>query len=69
MIDHTGIEVADVRRSAEFYNATLAVLGIRRVMQMPDGVGTDGIGYGVDYPVFWIDRFPGTAAHCIRGEE
>lgn len=24
---------------------------------MPDNVGTDGIGYGIDYPVFWIDRF------------
>jgi catechol 2,3-dioxygenase-like lactoylglutathione lyase family enzyme len=57
MIDHTGIGVADVRRSAEFYDATLGVLGLRRVMQMPDGIGSDGIGYGIDYPVFWIDRF------------
>jgi len=24
---------------------------------MPQGKGTDGIGYGFDYPVFWIDRF------------
>jgi catechol 2,3-dioxygenase-like lactoylglutathione lyase family enzyme len=24
---------------------------------MPENVGSDGIGYGVDYPVFWIDRF------------
>jgi catechol 2,3-dioxygenase-like lactoylglutathione lyase family enzyme len=57
MIDHTGIGVADVARSAAFYDKALAALGMRRVMQMPEGVGTDGIGYGVDHPVFWIDRY------------
>ena len=57
MIDHTGIGVTDVGRSAAFYDDALGALGLRRVMQMPEGVGTDGIGYGVDYPVFWIDRF------------
>ena len=57
MIDHTGIGVADVARSADFYDAALGALGLRRVMQLPEGSGTDGIGYGVDYPVFWIDRF------------
>ena len=30
---------------------------MRRVMQLPDGDGSDGVGYGVEYPVFWIDRF------------
>jgi catechol 2,3-dioxygenase-like lactoylglutathione lyase family enzyme len=57
MIDHTGIGVADVGRSAAFYDAALGALGLRRVMQMPEGEGTDGIGYGEDYPVFWIDRY------------
>jgi catechol 2,3-dioxygenase-like lactoylglutathione lyase family enzyme len=57
MIDHTGIGVVDVGRSAVFYDAALAALGLRRVMQMPNDVGTDGIGYGVQFPVFWIDRF------------
>src|SRR5271166_4178061 len=57
MIDHTGIGVADVRRSATFYDAALEALGMRRVMQMPHNVGTDGVGYGFDYPVFWIDRY------------
>jgi|ERR1700733_6332067 catechol 2,3-dioxygenase-like lactoylglutathione lyase family enzyme len=57
VIDHTGIGVADVGRSAAFYDEALGALGLRRVMQMPEGVGTDGIGYGVDYPVFWIDRY------------
>ena len=57
MIDHTGIGVADVSQSARFYDATLGALGLRRVMQLPENVGTDGIGYGVEYPVFWIDRY------------
>jgi catechol 2,3-dioxygenase-like lactoylglutathione lyase family enzyme len=57
MIDHTGIGVADVGRSATFYDAALGALGMRRLMQMPDNKGTDGIGYGFDYPVFWIDRY------------
>jgi hypothetical protein len=38
-----------------FCAAALGVLGMRRVMQMPDNAGTDGVGYGFDYPVFSID--------------
>lgn len=57
MIDHTGIGVRDVVASGRFYDAALGALGLRRSAQMPEGVGTDGIGYGVDYPIFWIDRF------------
>jgi catechol 2,3-dioxygenase-like lactoylglutathione lyase family enzyme len=57
MIDHTGIGVADVGRSAAFYDAALGALGIRRAMQLPENTGTDAVGYGVDYPVFWIDRY------------
>jgi catechol 2,3-dioxygenase-like lactoylglutathione lyase family enzyme len=57
MIDHTGIGVADIARSAAFYDAVLGTLGLRRVVQMPEESGTDGVGYGADYPVFWIDRF------------
>ncbi len=57
MIDHTGIGVADVARSAAFYDVALGALGMRRVMQLPKSNGSDGIGYGFEYPVFWIDRF------------
>jgi catechol 2,3-dioxygenase-like lactoylglutathione lyase family enzyme len=57
MIDHTGIGVADMARSAAFYDAALGALGLRRVAQLPEDVGTDGIGYGLEYPIFWIDRF------------
>jgi len=63
MIDHTGIGVADVSRSGVFYDMALKALGLRRVMQIPENVGTDGIGYGVSFPIFWIDRFH---PHSVR---
>ncbi|KNY10269.1 MAG: VOC family protein [Achromobacter sp.] len=63
MIDHTGIGVADVARSAAFYDPVLAALGLRRVMQLPSEDGSDAVGYGVDYPVFWIDKFH---PHSVR---
>lgn len=39
MIDHTGIGVADVARSAAFYDAALGALCLRRVMQIPENDG------------------------------
>jgi catechol 2,3-dioxygenase-like lactoylglutathione lyase family enzyme len=63
MIDHTGIGVSDVARSAAFYDAVLAALGLRRVIELPEKGGSDAVGYGVDYPVFWIDRFH---AHSVK---
>lgn len=57
MIDHTGIGVSDVPRSAVFYDAALGALGYRRVMQLPADSGADAVGYGSEYPIFWIDRF------------
>ena len=39
MIDHTGIGVADVARSATFYDAALGALGLRRVIQLPANDG------------------------------
>lgn len=55
--------MADVARSAAFYDAALGVLGIRRLMQFPENDGADAVGYGVEYPVFWIDRFH---PHCVK---
>jgi catechol 2,3-dioxygenase-like lactoylglutathione lyase family enzyme len=63
MIDHTGIGVADVARSAHFYDAVLGALGYRRAMQLPAADGSDAVGYGFEYPVFWIDRFH---PHSVR---
>jgi catechol 2,3-dioxygenase-like lactoylglutathione lyase family enzyme len=56
VIDHTGIGVADVARSARFYDAVLGALGWRRSIQLPADTGADAVGYGVSHPLFWIDR-------------
>jgi catechol 2,3-dioxygenase-like lactoylglutathione lyase family enzyme len=55
MIDHTGIGVSNMATAAKIYDAALGALGLRRVMQIKGGA--DGIGYGVDYPIYWLDRF------------
>jgi catechol 2,3-dioxygenase-like lactoylglutathione lyase family enzyme len=55
MIDHTGIGVSDMAVAARFYDAALGALGLRRVMVLAEGL--DGIGYGANFPIFWIDRF------------
>ena len=65
-IDHTGVGVADIHASARFYDAALEALGLRPVARItrafgPATGGDDpelgGVGYGVDYPMFWIDVF------------
>ena len=63
-IDHTGIGVSDIERSAAFYDAVLAALGLRPVIRItkafePADATSDlgGVGYGMAYPVFWIDVF------------
>ena len=53
MIDHLGIQCADLAASAAFYDAALAPLGASR--QMDVGVA---IGYGSPgHPDFWIGSF------------
>jgi catechol 2,3-dioxygenase-like lactoylglutathione lyase family enzyme len=50
MLDHLGIQCADVAASAAFYDAVLAPLGGTRVMEHQPF-----IGYGVPpVPDFWI---------------
>jgi catechol 2,3-dioxygenase-like lactoylglutathione lyase family enzyme len=52
VLAHVSIQCADFERSAAFYDAVLAPLGDRRVME--DG---DAIGYGLPpAPTFWIGR-------------
>ncbi len=49
MIDHLGVEVSDLARSATFYDAVFFAIGVRRVH-----VGEHAIAYGVTGPTFWI---------------
>ncbi|GAA0802002.1 VOC family protein [Spirilliplanes yamanashiensis] len=52
MLDHVGIQCADLAASAAFYDAVLAPLGFRQLMNYEVA-----IGYGADKPDFWIGRF------------
>ena len=49
MIDHLGIEVSDLERSAAFYDAVFFAIGVRRMHG-----GEHAIAYGVLAPTFWI---------------
>jgi catechol 2,3-dioxygenase-like lactoylglutathione lyase family enzyme len=53
MIDHFGINCADLQASAAFYDKVLGTLGHTRVMDF--GVA---IGYGTGGPAFWISEQP-----------
>ena len=54
MIDHFGVNCADLDAAKAFYDTVLATLGHRRLMDY--GVA---VGYGTDHPVFWISTFDG----------
>jgi catechol 2,3-dioxygenase-like lactoylglutathione lyase family enzyme len=56
MIDHISIGVSDLERSARFYELTLALLGLARLVTRPATVG-----FGKTYPEFWINWRPGMA--------
>jgi catechol 2,3-dioxygenase-like lactoylglutathione lyase family enzyme len=49
MIDHLGIQCTDIAASAQFYDAVLATVGARRMLDF--GVA---IGYGDTGPHFWV---------------
>ncbi len=58
MIDHIGVSVADTKRSKAFYDAALAPIGIKMIMEVPGSVTESGgtaCGYGRDgKPFFWF---------------
>jgi catechol 2,3-dioxygenase-like lactoylglutathione lyase family enzyme len=54
VLDHISIQCADVSTSARFYDAVLATLGGKRLMDFQRESG-QVIGYGVDRkPTFWL---------------
>lgn len=65
LIDHTGVGIADIHKSARFYEAALRPLGIQVMVRITrgfkltndEGPELGGVGYGIDYPMFWIDVF------------
>jgi catechol 2,3-dioxygenase-like lactoylglutathione lyase family enzyme len=56
MIDHISVGVSDLDRAARFYEATLAPLGLSRLVTRPATVG-----FGKTYPEFWINLRAGMA--------
>jgi catechol 2,3-dioxygenase-like lactoylglutathione lyase family enzyme len=71
MIDHISVGVADLERAARFYEATLAPLGLSRLVTRPAT-----IGFGKNYPEFWINLragmtqvLPESGTHiCLRAK-
>jgi catechol 2,3-dioxygenase-like lactoylglutathione lyase family enzyme len=59
MIDHLSLQVLDLRASATFYDAVLAPLGGKRLMEFGEV-----IGYGAAQPQFWLG--PATAGGQAR---
>src|SRR6266480_2433689 len=57
MIDHISVAVRDLERAARFYEATLATLGLSRLVTRPAT-----IGFGKTYPEFWINLRAAMAA-------
>jgi catechol 2,3-dioxygenase-like lactoylglutathione lyase family enzyme len=56
MIDHVSVGVSDLERSARFYELALAPLGLSRLVTRPAT-----IGFGKNYPEFWINLRAGMA--------
>ena len=54
MIDHLGINCADLEKSKHFYDTVLGTLGYKKLMDFDVA-----IGYGKDTPDFWLSTYEG----------
>ncbi|NHC15245.1 VOC family protein [Motilibacter deserti] len=61
MLDHLGVQVADVQASLDFYLATFAACGVREAMRFPTGPASFVVGLaGPDgQPDFWLSPAQG----------
>jgi len=61
MIDHMGVQVADVEGSLAFYLRVFAPIGIREVMRFPtDGSFVVGLSGPDGMPDFWLSPAAGS---------
>ncbi len=60
MIDHISLAVADLARSAAFYEAVLAPLGLTKLVARESAT----VGFGKRYPEFWLNARPGIASQA-----
>lgn len=58
MIDHISLAVRDLASSAAFYEAVLAPLGYRKLVERPAS-----IGFGKKYPEIWLNARPDMARY------
>lgn len=67
MLDHIGVQVADVDASLEFYLRTFAAVGMREAMRYPSGetfvVGLSGPS---GFPNFWLSQATGSEARELH---
>jgi catechol 2,3-dioxygenase-like lactoylglutathione lyase family enzyme len=69
-LSHVSVGVTDIPRARRFYDAVLATLAIRMMVEF------EGAGYGRDFPEFWIgpphDGKPASAGNgthiCFKAE-
>ncbi len=59
MLDHIGLAVSDVAKSKSFFQAALAPLGYKVLMDF----GQEAVGLGADRPDFWIAKGPIAKSH------
>jgi catechol 2,3-dioxygenase-like lactoylglutathione lyase family enzyme len=66
IISHVSVGVTDLERSRRFYDAAMAALGYRMLMEQPGF----GAAYGTSFPEFWInlplDRGPASAGNGVH---
>ncbi len=58
MLDHLAVQARDLAAATAFYDAVLAPVGFRRLMEVGGAVG-----YGAEFPGFWV----GAAEHDDAG--
>jgi catechol 2,3-dioxygenase-like lactoylglutathione lyase family enzyme len=67
MIDHIGVQVADVEASLAFYLRIFGPIGMREAMRFPHGdafvVGLSGAG---GPPAFWLSQAAGSEARELH---
>jgi catechol 2,3-dioxygenase-like lactoylglutathione lyase family enzyme len=55
MLDHVGVQVADVEASVAFYLRTFAAIGMREVMRIPvEGTVVVGLADDTGVPDLWL---------------
>lgn len=67
MLDHVGVQVADVEASLALYLKVFSPLGMREVMRFPVGGSfVVGLGDGGGVPDFWLVPAPGAETREIH---